>query len=138
MSPAEKEYSAPIVDEDSGPFWQAASEGRLLIKYCNACEKPHWYPRPRCPFCLGEDTIWQEAAGTGAIYSYSVMRRVAKPYVVAFVSVDEGPSILTNIVDCDIDRLHIGMKVAAAFRPVEGGAILVFRPVEEGWQGHDG
>ena len=132
MSLIEREYAAPIVDEDSGPFWQAASQGRLLLKYCNACEKPHWYPRPRCPFCLSDDTVWREAAGTGVIYSYSVVRRAAQPYVVAFVSVDEGPSILTNIVDCDVDTVHIGMKVAAAFRPTDGEAILVFRPVEKG------
>jgi uncharacterized OB-fold protein len=134
MSLAEREYSAPIVDEDSRPFWRAASEGKLLLKCCNACKKSHWYPRPRCPFCLGEETVWQEAAGTGIIYSYSVIRRAEQPYAVAFVTVDEGPSILTNIVDCDVDRIYIGMKVAVSFRPTEGEAVPVFRPVEEGWQ----
>src|SRR3546814_18107858 len=89
MSPAEKEYSAPIVDEDSGPFWGAASEGKLLLKHCNACKKPHWYQRPRCPFCLGKDTEWKEAAGTEVIYSYSVVRRASQPYVVALVSRSE-------------------------------------------------
>ncbi|RTZ41490.1 DNA-binding protein [Candidimonas sp. SYP-B2681] len=132
MSSWEKDYSAPIVDEDSEQFWTKACEKRLVIKHCTSCDKSHWYPRPRCPFCLRDNTIWKEASGTGAIYSYSVMRRAVKPYIVAFVTLDEGPSVLTNIVDCDPTRIYIGMRVVVTFRHPKGesAAIPVFRPAD--------
>ncbi|PLC51993.1 DNA-binding protein [Pollutimonas nitritireducens] len=139
MSSWEKDYFAPIVDEDSKRFWSMASEKRLVIKHCMSCDKSHWYPRPRCPFCLDGNTVWKEALGGGSIYSYSVMRRAVKPYIVAFVTLDEGPSVLTNIVDCDPVRLQIGMRVVVTFRHPEGdsSAIPVFRPadIEEGNNG---
>ena len=132
MNALEKKYSPPIVDEESRPFWTRAREGGFLIKHCRECDQPHWYPRSRCPFCMSDDTVWKEAAGTGVIYSYSVMRRSTEPYIVAFVTLDEGPRVLTNIVECDPNNLRIGMRVVMAFRHPENDdgetAIVVFRP----------
>ena len=69
------------------------------------------------------------ASGKGRIYSYSVMRRVAPPYAIAYVTLDEGVTMMTNIVDCDLDRISIGQEVEATFPTTEGGyAVPVFRP----------
>ena len=130
MNAAERVIPSPVPTEDTKPFWAAAKESRFLIKRCLACGKAHWYPRTLCPFCFSERTEWQAASGGGVIYTYSVMRRANPPYVVAFVTLDEGPTMLTNIVACDPDSLSVGQKVNVVFRPTDGEfPVPVFEPI---------
>ena len=126
----ERSLPAPIVDSTNAPFWQAASEGVLLIKRCKACGEAHWYPRPFCPHCGSGDTDWVPASGSGTIYSYTVTRKAGPaPYVLAYVTLDEGVTMLTNLVDGEIEALRIGQRVQVTFRQAEGGgAVPVFRP----------
>jgi uncharacterized OB-fold protein len=124
-----RKIPAPTVSPETREFWEAAAAGRLLVKHCRACGEAHWYPRAHCPFCFSDATEWRESAGHGTIYSYSVMRRAATPYAIAYVTLDEGVRMLTNIVDCDFDALRIGLPVAVVFRPTEGGPpVPMFRP----------
>ena len=124
-----RKIAAPVPNPETAAFWQAAETGKLLLKRCRACGQPHWYPRARCPFCFSADTEWQEAQGTGTIYSYSIMRRAAVPYAIAYVTLAEGVTMLTNIVGCDFDRLHIGQKVRVVFHPSDGGPpVPMFTP----------
>lgn len=125
----ERPLGAPIVDAATEPYWNAAREGILRIKRCTACAKPHWYPRALCPYCLG-DTEWVDASGLGSIYSVSVTRRAGPvPYAIAYVALDEGVTMLTNIVDCDLDALRIGDRVRLTFKPAEGGFLVpMFTP----------
>ena len=118
------------IDAATEPFVSAAKRGVLRARRCNACGKPHWYPRPVCPFCQG-DTEWFDAVGTGTIYSLSVTRRAGPlPYAIAYVTLDEGVTMLTNIVDCDLDALQIGQRVEVCFKSAESGngLIAMFRP----------
>ena len=62
---------------------------------CRSCGKAHWYPRALCPFCFSADIDWRQASGAGAIYSFSVMRRASPPHAIAYVTLAEGPSVLT-------------------------------------------
>ncbi|MBV1696600.1 MAG: Zn-ribbon domain-containing OB-fold protein [Hyphomicrobiales bacterium] len=117
---ADRKIQAPEINPDSAAFWQAAREGRFLLRRCNACGEAHWYPRARCPYCLGE-AEWTEVSGRGTIYTFSVMRRAPVPYAIAYVMLEEGPAMLTNIVDCDLDALAIGQRVRVVFKPSEGG-----------------
>lgn len=118
----------PPITPESAPFFEAAKDGRLLIRRCGSCGKAHWYPRALCPFCFGE-TAWEEASGEGRIYSYSVMRRAAPSYAIAYVTLAEGPTMMTNLVECDFDALAIGQSVRLAFKPSEDGTpIPCFRP----------
>jgi uncharacterized OB-fold protein len=122
----------PPITPESAPFFAAAKEGRFLIRRCGACGKAHWYPRALCPFCFGE-TTWEEASGKGRIYSYSVMRRASPPYAIAYVTLAEGPTMMTNLVDCDFDALGIGQDVSLVFKPSENGTpVPCFRPLSEG------
>lgn len=131
MNDIQRVIPAPIPTEDSKPFWEAAKEGRFLIKRCLSCGRAHWYPRSLCPFCFSERTEWQAGTGKGVIYSYSAMRRAVPPYVVAFVTLEEGPTMLTNIVGCDPDALAIGQAVRVVFRPSDGEFLVpLFEPVE--------
>jgi uncharacterized OB-fold protein len=116
-----RKIPAPQPNAETQAFWDAAEQGRFLIGRCTACGKAHWYPRKTCPFCWSEKTEWVEASGRGTIYSYSVMRRAPGPYVVAYVTLAEGPTMLTNLIDCDFDALTIGQAVQLKFSPSEGG-----------------
>jgi uncharacterized OB-fold protein len=128
--PEPRKIAAPVPDAESKPFWDAAAEGRLLLKRCRACGEPHYYPRAICPFCMSGDTEWIAAAGTGVVYTYSVMRRGPAQYAIAYVTLDEGVSMMTNIVDCDLDRIRIGMRVRVVFQPSDGGPpVPMFAPV---------
>ncbi len=120
----------PVADVALEPYWAAAREGRLLIKHCNACGRVHYYPRAHCPFCLSADTGWREASGEGTVYSWSVERRAQPPYAMAFVTLAEGPTLMTNLVDCDFDRIAIGQRVRLAFETRDGQPTPVFKPVD--------
>jgi uncharacterized OB-fold protein len=129
MSAAARTIPAPPVNPEVAPFFAAAAEGRLLVKHCTACHQPHHYPRTLCPFCFSDRTEWREASGQGTIYSYSVMRRVPVPYAIAYVTLPEGVTMLTNIVDCDLDALRIGQAVKVVFKPTDGGPpVPMFTP----------
>jgi uncharacterized OB-fold protein len=110
-------------------YHAARRERRLLVPRCRACGERHWYPRSFCPFCHSTELDWPQAAGGGTVYSYSIMRRTEAPYAIAFVTLAEGPTMMTNIVECDLDAVHIGMEVRLAFRDgVDGEPYPVFRP----------
>ena len=129
MATQERKIPAPETNPETKPFWEAAAQGRLLIKKCLTCGRVHFYPRAICPFCGSDQTEWLTASGRGTVYSYSVMRRVPVPYALAYVALEEGVSMMTNIVDCDLDAIRIGQPVTVAFRPTEGGPpVPMFRP----------
>jgi len=121
---------APAVTLESKPFFDAAAEGRFLIKRCQACGEAHWYPRTICPFCHSDKTVWEESPGEGVVYSFSILRKSPSgPYALAYVTLAEGPNVLTNIVDVAPEDLKIGMKVKVKLQPTEGGPpVPVFTP----------
>jgi len=121
---------APAVTLENKPFFDAAEEGKFLIKRCTACGEAHWYPRSMCPFCHSDKTVWEESAGEGVVYSFSILRKSPSgPYALAYVTLAEGPNVLTNVVDVAPDDLKIGMKVKVKLQPTEGGPpVPVFTP----------
>jgi uncharacterized OB-fold protein len=124
-----RKIPAPSVNPENKPFFDAAGNGKLLLKFCNSCKRFHHYPRSLCPHCFSDKTEWREAKGTGTVYTYSVLKAVQDPYCIAYVTLEEGVTVLSNIVDCDFDRLNVGMKVKAVFKPSEGGApVPMFAP----------
>jgi uncharacterized OB-fold protein len=128
----------PEVTPETERFWRGATEGRFLLSECAECGLVYHYPRALCPDCFSDDVAWREASGEGAIYSYSVARQVsgwpdeALPLVVAYVSLDEGLRVMTNVVDCDPEEIGVGTPVEARFVPTgeEGVSIPVFAPSE--------
>jgi uncharacterized OB-fold protein len=126
----------PAVSPDAKPFWDGSAEGRLLLQRCRGCETVVWYPRAFCPHCHAGELDWFEASGRGTVYSFTIVRRGAPdayrdagPYVLAYVELEEGPRLLTNLVDCDMDEIRIGDEVRVVFHPTgEGPALVRFRP----------
>ena len=124
-------HPAPNVAGTSAPHWQAAGEGRLALPYCGACASFHWPPRHACPRCGGESS-WRDAAGTGRVASFSIVRRAVNPdlaadapYVIAFVELDEGVRVFTNLVDVNADEVKTGMRVRCRFEPALDPAVQV-------------
>ena len=129
MAGQERKIPAPEANLETRPFWEAAAKGRLLIGKCTSCSKPHYYPRAICPLCGSDATELVQASGRGTVYSYSVMRRVPVPYALAYVTLDEGVTMMTNIVDCDLDAIRVGQRVQLVFKPTEGGPpVPMFTP----------
>jgi uncharacterized OB-fold protein len=120
---------SPAVTTETAAFWSKANEGQLTVPQCKACGKFHWYPRANCPFCTSDRIELKPAKGTGSIYSFSVARRGKDSYVIAYVTLDEGPTMMTNIVNADGAKLAIGQKVRVALVESENGQrVPMFEP----------
>lgn len=124
-----RELTPPAVNLESKPFFDAAAEGRFMIKRCQACGEAHWYPRTMCPTCHSDRTVWEESKGEGVVYTYSIMRRASAPYAIGYVTLDEGPAMLTNFVGMAPEDLKIGMRVKVRLQPTEGAPVPVFAPI---------
>ena len=121
----------PAVTLETQAFWEAAKQGRFLIKRCKGCGEAFWYPRAICPLCHSPDTVWEESAGTGEVYTFSIMRRSPTgPYAIGYVTLDEGVRMMTSFVDVTDAELKIGLRVKVKFQPTEGGGLPapVFAP----------
>ncbi|MGE0230512.1 MAG: Zn-ribbon domain-containing OB-fold protein [Flavobacteriaceae bacterium] len=104
---------------ESKPFWEAAANGRFLIKRCTECAEPHWYPRQLCPFCLG-DTVWEESRGEGEIYTFTLSQRDAGAvHARGYVVLDEGPAVYTALVARNWEALRIGARAKVVLPPEE-------------------
>jgi uncharacterized OB-fold protein len=121
MATTERKIPAPQPNPETRAFWDGAAEGRLLLKKCLACGQVHYYPRALCPFCGSDRTEWKPSSGLGSIYSWSVMRRAEVPYAIAYVTLEEGITMMTNIVGCNLDAIRIGQRVRVVFTPTDGG-----------------
>lgn len=115
----ERAIPAPGVNPETEAFWNAAKQGKFLVPFCVETGKAFWYPRQVSPFTLGP-VEWKESKGEGTIYSVSVMKRAPEVYAIAYVTLDEGCTMMTNIVDCDYDSLAIGQRVKVVFKPTQG------------------
>lgn len=128
----------PSPTPDDAPFWTALSERRLVLPRCRQCGTYIWYPRTFCSACHTAGVDWVEASGRGSIYSYTVSRRGLgpwsdrAPYVIAYVELEEGPRVMTNIVGCDPDDVAIGQLVTAAIEIDQGAPALRFAPDRRG------
>ena len=96
-------------------YQRGAAEGVLMLPQCLDCGRTHWYPRPFCPHCHGRKMEWRRSTGRGIIYSFSIFRRAPEPYAIAYVSIDDGPIMLSNITGCHFDDIAIGKRVKVRF-----------------------
>ncbi|KKB61734.1 nucleotide-binding protein [Robbsia andropogonis] len=127
---------APPVVPETKPFWDGTKAGRLMLPRCPRCSFVIWYPRQFCPECGHDSVEWFEASGCGTVYSFTIVHRgegayrETPSYVLALVDLDEGPRVLTNIVDYDPAQLKIGLPLKAVFCDAgDDAALLRFRPL---------
>lgn len=134
------EYTKPLpvaANPDlTQPFWDATKRHKLVLPRCNACETAFFYPREVCPECLSGDLSWVDSAGKGQVYSFTVIEQPVDreflgdiPYIYAIIQLDEGPRMISNVVECAIEDVRVDMPVTAVFDDVTSDVTLVkFRP----------
>ena len=135
---SKSERPLPVPPPASQPFWRAARQGRLTFPRCDACGKAWFPPSNLCPHCLSDQLHLEEASGRGRVFSFVVVHRVYHgyfadkvPYTVAVIELDEGPRILSNIVDVDPRDVHCSMSVRVVFQDAGPDASLpMFTPAE--------
>lgn len=137
-------WHLPRQDAETAPYWDAARDGKLLIKECRGCGAPFFYPRAACPRCWSVQTAWREASGRGSVYTFTVVYqndlppfRDRLPYVVAIVELEEGVRMTSNVEGIAPEDVRCGMPVAVAFREERRSeddvvSIPVFRPARTG------
>ena len=135
QKPAPTRPLPSLKELDTQPFWAATAEEKLTYTVCRDCGAVVFYPRAHCTSCGSHNLAWRESAGFGEVYTFSVVRqsyhpffRTVAPYAVAWIDLDEGPRLLSNVIDVDVDALTIGQRVQVHWEHHEGLAIPLFRP----------
>lgn len=129
-------FPTPLPDPWSTEFWEGCKRGELLLQQCSGCSKPRYFPRLTCPLCGDEAYAWIKASGKGALYSFIVVHpptlpafKDDVPYPVVLVELEEGPRMVSNVVDCANEDLEIGMPLEVVFDEVtEDLTLPKFRP----------
>jgi uncharacterized OB-fold protein len=127
----------PYLDDDNRFFWTSGEDGLLRILRCNTCHLYNHPPGPVCRNCLSRDQAPQVMSGRGHVETFSINYQQwipgSEPYVIAWVSLEEQPTVRlsTNLIDVAADDVRIGMAVAVEFEAVEDVFIPLFRPVAE-------
>ena len=125
MTTAEYLKPQPRISHDTAPFWEALREHKLSLPKCNKCGKVSFPPRPFCPLCFDTDITYTELSGKGTVHTFSVVYQNRAPgfaeevpYVVGYVTLDEGPQMMSNITGIDPAEVRIGQRVEVYFDDV--------------------
>lgn len=130
------EKPLPMPQPEQAFYWEGAAQGKLLLQSCAKCG-PYFPPRPFCPTCASRDVSVVEASGKGRLYSYVISHMPSPgykpPYAVAVVELEEGPKLVSNILDCEQtpEALRIDMPVEVTFEKRGDVTIPQFRPAQE-------
>ena len=127
----------PRPDEyDTREFWQATKDKEFRYQQCDNCETIVFYPRRHCTGCTRGSLTWKVSAGKGTVYTFSVVRqsyhpyfRNLVPYCVAWIDLDEGPRILSNVIGVAPEEVSIGQRVQIEWEEHEALNIPLFKPV---------
>src|SRR5262249_6127571 len=109
---------------------------KLVLQWCSDCDQAVHYPREACPACFGSSLEWRASSGVGEVHACSVMHRAGNPgmadqvpYTVALVELEGGARLMTNIANCDPEKVAVGMKVKVSWEPLSDGRNLpLFEP----------
>jgi uncharacterized protein len=135
---AEPARARPKPTPETQHFWDGTQAGELRLQRCDACANVYFPPRPFCPACASRKVSVFKASGKGKLYSYVINHRPAAPgftppYAIAVVELDEGPRMMSNIVDCPQtpEALELDMKLEVAFEKLDDKITLpLFRPAK--------
>jgi len=115
----------PIPDDESRAYWEGCHNHKLVLPKCTRCQTVIFYPRAICPECMCEEMEWISLTGKGSIYSFTIVSRGPTadfegkvPYSLALVELDEGPRMMTNIINIDPSKISIGMRVRCTFEDI--------------------
>src|SRR5262245_52786415 len=128
----------PVADATTAPFWEGCAARELRIQKCAKCGLHRHVPAAICSRCRSFESTWDVSRGTGRIFSYVVVHHpvhpVTKdlvPYNVSIIELDDcgGVLVTSNVVECPVERLHVGMPVRLVWEQVDASLSLYrFRP----------
>ena len=126
----------PAITESNRPFWEAAKRHDLVVYGCSGCGTLYSHVTV-CVNCNQPRMEWVKVSGKGQVFTFCIYRQSFHPawagdipYNVAYVKLDEGPLVMTNIVDCKNEDIYIGMPVAVVFDDISDKVTLPrFKPV---------
>jgi len=134
----EKKYlkPLPVIDEEMRPWWEALQRHELYVQKCRDCGDLRYHPRAQCTNCLSPRTEWIRCSGRGTVYTFTTTYqnqgagfRESLPYIMAWVELEEGVKMLTNLVECRPEEAKIGMPVEVVYEDVTPQVTLAkFRP----------
>ena len=131
------EKPLPKLNGDNTPFWEGCRQHELRFQQCIDCGHVRWPPSNLCPQCHSTEINWLISRGIGRVYTFAVYHTAYHPgfsadvpYIVAVVALDEGPHLLTNIVDCQPDEVRCDMPVGLHWEDVDKRITLPkFKPL---------
>ena len=126
----------PQITPETAEYWAGCRRHELLIQRCADCGAAQFYPRMFCTNCSGSKVQWVRTSGRARLVTFSVVHRAVSqayagevPYVIALVELEEGPTMMTNVIGCSPESLKIGMSLEVVFDDwPEGVTVSKFRP----------
>lgn len=132
------EYAKPLPypTVESEPFWEGCKRHELLLPQCRGCSGYWFPPGATCPHCWGAEWDWRKASGRGRIHSFGVYNRVYHPgfegeipYVLAVIQLEEGPRLVSNVINESPEKLQCDQPVEVVFEDVtEDVTLYKFAP----------
>ena len=128
----------PTVSEYGKPFWEGCRQHEVRVQHCDECGTQQFPPRALCAGCGSRKVRWKRIAGTGRVYSFTVIHRPPEPsflpevpYVVAVVAFDGGGRTMSNVIGCAPAEVRCEMRVEPHFEDVtDTVTLLKFRPAQ--------
>lgn len=132
-------YTGPIPKPtpETRPYWEGTKQRRLRFQTCDDCGTNYFYPRPLCPGCLSRRVRWVDASGRATLHTFVITHRpprnypVPPPYVIGIVALEEGPRLMSHIVDVAPDpaALRCDLPLEVVFEDLADAITLPkFRP----------
>jgi len=120
---------------NSEPFWRATKNHELKYQKCNDCNTVVFYPKHHCTNCGSANLSWHTSSGQGKVYTFSVVRqnrsgafRDLVPYVVAYIDLDEGFRMMSNVVSINPDEVKCDMRVKVEWEDYDEVSLPLFAP----------
>ncbi len=113
-------YNKPLPrpTPETQEFWDGLKRHELRIQQCRDCRRHYFYPRPFCPRCHSQNVEWTTVSGRGTLETFVINHRPMRgfedetPYVIAVVTLDEGPRMMTNLINVEPDPEHVQTDMA--------------------------
>lgn len=126
------------MDDYKDTYWHYISTAKLCLQFCPACAQYIFYPRGLCPSCLQSGMEWKEVTGKGRVYSYTIVYVSSlpdfhneTPYIYALIELAEGIRMPSNVIDCSLDLIRVGLPVEVTFIARNGKTLPVFKPRQD-------
>ena len=127
-----EERPLPDITDVAAPFWEATRRHELVVQYCAACNTAQFPPEISCTECGAPDLTWRPVSGRARLYSWTVAHPPLLPYFAArapwpvvAVELEEGPRMVSRLIDVPIDDYAFDLPLEVAFEDIDEEISLV-------------